>query len=123
MFKLGWPVVYTVPEVHHARTVVTQGPNAGEHEGSVHHQHLRTFAATVGRIHPDGTADLHILIPNKDAKWVERVPFGEGHGTFALLETVSYEEHAAHAEQHGGEQTGEQQTGQISEEPRDTSGD
>lgn len=62
MFTLALPVIYH--------------PHA-------EHEHLADFADTglaaiVGRVYPDGTADLFIMPPNKEPYWQDKVPYGDG---------------------------------------------
>lgn len=45
------------------------------------HTHLTQpeYAAVVGRVHPDGTADLAVMVPNRELMWVDKVPVGDSH--------------------------------------------
>lgn len=48
------------------------------------HTHLAgqpEYAAIVGRVYPDGSADLFVLVPNKEAHWQDAVPEGDTHHT------------------------------------------
>ena len=56
------------------------------HEGM--HEETK-FAGLAGRVHPDGTADLIVFPPNREPRWVNKVPFGEGPGTFTLAGDVT----------------------------------
>lgn len=63
---LGFPVVYQ--------------PHAD-------HTHLAEYAASglaaiIGRVHPDGTADLMVFVPNKKPHWQDAVPRGDGPHTW-----------------------------------------
>lgn len=52
------------------------------------HAHLADYpalAATVGRVHEDGSADLFVLVPNKEPHWQDAVPEGEGPHTFRVI--------------------------------------
>lgn len=66
MAQVGNAVIYT--------------PHAG-------YDHLTDYAgqglaATIGRMHADGTADLFVLVPNKEAHWQDAVPEGTGPHTW-----------------------------------------
>jgi hypothetical protein len=77
--KLGDRVIYRAAEMHHTTTV----KSGEELKGSTHHAEMMEFAAHVGRVHADGTADLQLLIPGKPPVWIERIKAGKGPGTFS----------------------------------------
>jgi hypothetical protein len=89
MSKLGQAVLYTVPVAHETETTLEKIAGAVESAaetllGSVHHQAMRQFAGTVGRENADGTCDIQILVPNREARWVDGVAEGTEPGTFAF---------------------------------------
>jgi hypothetical protein len=46
------------------------------------HTHLHDqpeYAAVVGRVYPDGSADLAVLVPNREVTWMDKVPEGDSH--------------------------------------------
>lgn len=54
------------------------------------HDFLSEFATTglaaiVGRVYPDGSADLMVFVPNKEPHWQDAVPLGTGPHTFGPI--------------------------------------
>jgi hypothetical protein len=49
------------------------------HREHAHMQKQPEYAAVVGRVYPDGSADLAVLVPNKELVWHDRVPIGDSH--------------------------------------------
>ena len=50
------------------------------------HEHLNAhpeLVAIVGQLHAGGTADLFVLVPNKEPIWADGVPEGFGPYTFS----------------------------------------
>lgn len=71
-------VIYRVPAAHYAKTL----RGGAELIGSVLHPEMTEFAGLVTRRYEDGTADLIIFPPKRTPQHVERVPEGEGPGSF-----------------------------------------
>ena len=49
------------------------------HRDFTHLGPQKEFAAIVGAVHPDGSADLFVLVPNRAPFWADRVPVGDAH--------------------------------------------
>lgn len=79
MAKLGDRVLYHVHEGHKTTTVKSDQATGDKVEtvGSIHHHEITIFAGTVGRVHASGSADIMILVPNKEPKWCDAVHEGE----------------------------------------------
>lgn len=91
---VGHPVQYTVHGEHRTETV-KKHPTTGEdlsYRGSVHHHEMTVFGGRIGRVHPDGTADIVIDVPHKEPKWIDGVKEGDGEHEFRLLRHVPEEE-------------------------------
>lgn len=68
--KLGDRVIYTCHDEH-----------ALEDGGSIHHPEQTEFAGLVTRVRDDGSCDVTIFPPNKEAKPVDAVSEGTGSHT------------------------------------------
>lgn len=91
--ELGHPGIYHAHKEHHTEKTVKHEDREDTIEGSIHHSHMRSFAAIVGRVHPahkdaDGKkhplrVDVAFFVPGRPHfEWVHGVEVGEGHGEF-----------------------------------------
>ena len=72
-------VIYRAPLAHHTKTL----HGTDEVAGSILHPEMTEFAAIATRRYEDGRADLIVFAPKRNPQHVERVPEGDGPGTFS----------------------------------------
>lgn len=90
--NLGQPGVYHAPKEHHTEHKAKDRDETIE--GSIHHSHMRSFAAIAGRIHPTDEngkhrVDVAFFVPGRPHfEWVHGVQVGTGHGEFQPVDAA-----------------------------------